>query len=61
LNRACYPYRIDFSSDPERTIKTAFALLLKKKMLPIGAKIVIVSDIIAGAERVESIQVRGLA
>ena len=60
LNRACYPYRIDFSSDPERTIKTAFALLKKKQMLPAGSRIVIVSDIIAGTERVESIQVRNL-
>jgi len=60
LNRGCYPFRIDFSSDPERTIKTAFALLLKKKLLPAGSKIVIVSDIIAGADRVESIQVRTL-
>lgn len=60
LNRACYPYRIDFSSDPEKTIKTAFALLLKKKLLPSGTKIVIVSDIIAGTDRVESIQVRTL-
>lgn len=60
LNRACYPYRIDFSSDPERTIKTAFDVLRKKKMLPPGSKIVIVSDIIAGDERVESIQVRNL-
>ncbi|MBN8219999.1 MAG: pyruvate kinase [Spirochaetes bacterium] len=60
LNRACYPYRIDFSSDPEKTIKTAFALLIKKKLLPAGTKIVIVSDIIAGSERVESIQVRTL-
>lgn len=60
LNRACYPYRIDFSSDPERTIKTAFALITKKKLMPPGSKIVIVSDIIAGAERVESIQVRTL-
>ncbi len=60
LNRACYPYRIDFSSDPERSIKTAFALLTKKKMLPSGSRIVIVSDIIAGADRIESIQVRNL-
>lgn len=60
LNRACYPYRIDFSSDPEKTIKTAFALLLKKKLLSAGSKVVIVSDIIAGSERVESIQVRTL-
>jgi len=60
LNRACYPYRIDFSSDPEKTIKTAFAVLLKKKLLSAGSKVVIVSDIIAGSERVESIQVRTL-
>lgn len=60
LNRACYPFRIDFSSDPERTIKTAFSALAKKKILPAGSRIVIVSDIIAGTERVESIQVRTL-
>ncbi len=60
LNRACYPFRIDFSSDPERTIKTAFNTLAKKKILPPGSRIVIVSDIIAGSERVESIQVRTL-
>jgi pyruvate kinase len=60
LNRACYPFRIDFSSDPERTIKTAFNTLAKKKLLPAGSRIVIVSDIIAGTDRVESIQVRTL-
>ncbi|HRP70964.1 MAG TPA: pyruvate kinase, partial [Turneriella sp.] len=60
LNRACYPFRIDFSNDPERTIKTAFALLLKKKLLAPGSRIVIVSDILAGSDRIEAIQVRTL-
>ncbi len=52
------PYRIDFSSDPEKTIQRAITLLKSKKLLKKGSKIVIVSDILVGKEVVDTVQVR---
>lgn len=58
LNRGVYAYRIDFSSDPEKTIRAAFQVINKKKLLPKGTKVVVVSDVLAGDYRVDAIQVR---
>jgi pyruvate kinase len=58
LNRGILPYRLDFSSDPEKTISLAIETLRKNHMLTSGDKVVILSDIIAGEDRVETIQVR---
>ena len=58
LNRGCYSFRIDFSNDPEKTIQNAFNLISKKKILKAGATVIIVSDILAGENLVDSIQVR---
>lgn len=52
------PYRIDFSKDPEKTIQRAIKLLESKKILHKGDNVIIVSDILAGEEFVETIQVR---
>jgi pyruvate kinase len=58
LNRGILPYRVDFSSDPEKTIALAIETLKKNNMIAIGQQVVILSDIIAGEDRVETIQVR---
>ncbi len=58
INRGVLPYRLDFSSDPEKTISTAIETLRKHHYVSSGDKVVILSDIIAGQERVDTIQVR---
>ena len=58
LNRGCFAFRIDFSNDPERTIRNAFSLLKKRGLVHEGATIVVVSDVLAGDFRVDAIQVR---
>lgn len=61
LNRGILPYRINFSSDPEKTISLAIDTLKKNGMVEIGSQVVILSDIIAGVDgndRVETIQIR---
>lgn len=58
LNRGVIPYRIDFSSDPEKTIIHAIDILKNNEMIKPGDQVVILSDIIAGEDRVETIQIR---
>ncbi len=60
MNRGVYTYRIDFSNDPEKTIQNAFNLIQKRNLIRKGGTIVIVSDILAGDNRVDAIQVRSL-
>ena len=57
LNRGVYPFRIDFSSDPEKTLQTAFRILKTREHFQIGDKVVIISDVLA-QERVDGIQIR---
>jgi pyruvate kinase len=58
LHRGILPYRLDFSSDPEKTISAAIEIVKKNKMITAGDRVVILSDVIAGADRVETIQIR---
>ncbi|EMY78621.1 pyruvate kinase [Leptospira weilii serovar Ranarum str. ICFT] len=58
LTRGVIPYRIDFSRDPEKTIRLAIETLKKAGRLEDGDQVVILSDIIAGEDRVETIQIR---
>jgi len=58
LSRAVVPFKMDFSSDPEKTIRAAFDRLLKRSRVLLGDQIVVVSDVTAGDQRVTSIQVR---
>ncbi|TGK20193.1 pyruvate kinase [Leptospira fluminis] len=58
LTRGVIPYRIDFSSDPEKTIKLAIETLKTSGRIKEGDQVVILSDIIAGDDRVETIQIR---
>ena len=58
LSRAVVPFKMDFSSDPERTIVAAFERLRSRSRVLPGDPIVVVSDVRAGHESVTSIQVR---
>lgn len=58
LYRGVFPYRIDFSNDPEKTIQNAFNIIRKKEILKPGSTVVVVSDVLAGQNRVDAIQVR---
>jgi len=57
LNRGVFPFRINFSSDPEKTVQTAFRILKDREHFHTGEKVVIISDVLA-QERVDSIQIR---
>jgi len=57
LNRGVFPFRIDFSSDPEKTLQTAFRILKAREHLHSGEKVVIISDVLA-QQRIDSIQIR---
>lgn len=51
-------YRIEFSKDPEKTIQRAIDYLHERHLLISGSRVVVVSDILAGKEFIETIQVR---
>ncbi|MDD5056156.1 MAG: pyruvate kinase [Candidatus Peribacteraceae bacterium] len=51
-------FRIEFSKDPEKTIQRAFSLLTERELLKAGDRIIVVSDILAGEQLVETVQVR---
>jgi len=59
LNRSVISYRTAFSLDPERTLATAFKVLVQRERLPPSAKVVVISDVLA-QQRVDSIQIRPL-
>ncbi len=59
LNRGVFPFRISFSSDPEKTLQTAFKILKKHEHFQSGEKVVIISDVLAH-QRIDSIQIRGI-
>ncbi len=57
LNRGVFPFRINLSSNPEKTLQTAFRILKDRNHFQEGEKVVIISDVLA-QERVDSIQIR---
>ena len=59
LNRGVFPFRISFSSDPEKTLQTAFRILKEREHFHTGEKVVIISDVLA-QQRVDSIQIRDI-
>jgi pyruvate kinase len=58
LNRSVVPFKMDFSSDPEKTITAALDRLRKRARVLPGDQIVVVSDVVAGQSRVSALQVR---
>jgi pyruvate kinase len=59
LNRNLTPYRTAFSSDPEKTLQTAFDVLKERAHLISEDKVVVISDVLAGTG-IEAIQIRHL-
>ncbi|HMI94840.1 MAG TPA: pyruvate kinase [Polyangiales bacterium] len=58
LSRSIVPFKMDFSSDPEKTLVAAFdRLRARNRVLP-GDPVVIVSDVAAGRQNVTAVQVR---
>ncbi len=51
-------FRIDFSKDPEKTIQRAIAALKKRNLVKRNENIIVVSDILASHEFVETVQIR---
>jgi pyruvate kinase len=58
LSRSIVPFKMDFSSDPEKTLIAAFERLRQRNRLLPGDPIVVVSDVAAGNETVTALQVR---
>ena len=59
LNRAVVSHRTDFSNQPERTLQRAFKVLIEREGLESGSKVVVISDVLAGA-KTDAIQIRFL-
>lgn len=57
LNRGVISSRIDFSSDPEKTLQHAFDVLRERYDFSTNDKVVVVSDVIAGVG-VDAVQIR---
>ena len=53
-----YPLRINFTEDPNATIEAAEKFLREAKLIASGDQLVIISDVRAGEERIDSVQLR---
>ena len=53
-----YPLRINFTEDPNATIDAAEKCLREAKLIASGDQLVIISDVRAGEERIDSVQLR---
>ena len=59
MNRSVISFRTAFSSDPEKTLATAFRVLMQRERLPPNSKVVVISDVLA-QQRIDAIQIRPL-
>lgn len=59
LNRNLTPFRSAFSSDPHKTLQTAFDVLKQRAGFQADDKVVVISDVLSGAG-IEAIQIRHL-
>jgi pyruvate kinase len=60
LNRAVVPYRMDFSSQPEKTLQRALGILKEREGFVAGDKVVVISDVLAEFNS-DAIQLRHLS
>ena len=59
LNRGVFAYRTSFSSDPEKTIRTALAVLREREGIAATESVVVISDVLAETA-VDAIQLRNV-
>jgi pyruvate kinase len=59
MNRSVISFRTAFSTDPEKTLATAFKVLMQREGLAPDAKVVVISDVLA-QQRIDAIQIRPL-
>ena len=57
LNRGVFAHRTAFSSDPEKTLQTAFRVLRERENIASDARVVVISDVLAEST-VDAIQLR---
>ncbi len=57
LNRAVTSFRAEFSLEPEKTLQRAFGVLRDQQVIGGNAKLVVISDVLAGA-KTDAIQIR---
>lgn len=58
LSRSVVPFKMNFSSDPEKTVEAAFERLRQRNRVVAGDRIVVISDVAAHGENVTAVQVR---
>jgi pyruvate kinase len=58
LNWATFPQHMPFDANPNRTIAAAENLLVARGLCSAGDHLVIISDMLAGEKRFDSIQLR---
>ena len=58
IGRDISPFRLAFSRDPEKTLQTAFKVLKEKEGFNSEEKVVVISDVLAGSGKIDSIQIR---
>lgn len=59
MNRNLVSHRTAFSSDPEKTLQTAFKVMKDREAFEVGEKVVVISDVIAGSG-IDAIQIRAI-
>jgi pyruvate kinase len=57
LNRNVYAHKLQFSSDPEKTLMKAFTILRAKEGFAAGDQVVVISDTLSGSG-IDAVQVR---
>jgi pyruvate kinase len=60
LNRAVIPYRMEFSSQPEKTLQRALSILKAREGFASGDKVIVISDVLAEFNS-DAIQLRHLS
>lgn len=58
LNWGVEPYQVELSDDPEVSVQAAMKLLVKKKAIKPGDRLVVVSTFLAGDRLIDSVQMR---
>jgi pyruvate kinase len=58
LNWNSHAFQLDFTTDAEETFAEAEKILIKRKLVSSGEKLIVLRELIEGEERFESIQIR---